>query len=130
LIGLPPSGSVTEAERVAVSARVEETAKVATPLTVSIESGEILSGVLPPLLRPELRVTLFPLNGFPYASFTVTVTVAVLVPSAVTGSAEASTVDVDEATGPGATLNGLLVTTGMGDAPELPGSKLPDAMST
>ena len=62
-----------------------------TPLTVVIVEE-------PP---PFASVTVLPETGFEFASFSVTVTVEVVAPSAVTDVGEAETVDCAAVTGPG-----------------------------
>jgi hypothetical protein len=69
---------------------VELTVKVATPTALVVPDPMVMVSIPP---RFELNVTDFPETTFPFASLSVTVTVDVELPLAVTVLGEAITVD-------------------------------------
>ena len=73
------------------------TVKVATPLALDVP----LTVVIVELVLLSVRVTVLPATGLLFASFSVTVTVEVVEPSAVTFTdGDAFTVDVEALTAP------------------------------
>ena len=80
---------------------VDFTVNVTTPEELELpDAAEIVSVAL----RLEASATVLPETGLLFASFNVTVTVEVVVPSAVTELGKAATVDVPASTAPASTL--------------------------
>jgi hypothetical protein len=88
------------APNVAVTVLLSACVAVRVPVVTPAASVTLLVGetVLP--LPLALRPTVWPLTGLPFASFTVTVTVVAVVPSATTDVGEATRVDVEALAGP------------------------------